>query len=203
VLPRLLARRETSLRRRQFAVKVALPGGRPCDLPAGGAGHATGFDQQELVDAHLVLDVDGAPHGRLHLVDVGPSERDAAVAFGDDDEPFGLLPGQGGRGDVAAAARRVRLVRGALAVLRVGVAAVHDDEVLDAARDVQLAVVDDAVVAGLHPGARREFPGIGQCAAERVLAAFGVAPVAGGRVGAVHPDLAGPAVRLLDAGVRV
>ena len=84
------------------------------------------------------------------------------------------------------------------------VAPIDDQEILDAADDEQLAVGDEAEIAGSQP---RTFG----CAcrrsdkrrAERLLGLFGFPPVAGSDVVAVHPDLTGRSLRTLGPGVGI
>ncbi len=81
-----------------------------------------------------------------------------AVAVGaldllDDDEPFrvGLIADREGRAAVATQ-RRVRLLDGILDILRIVIGAADDDDVLDAAGDVQLAgIVEETEIAGAQP----------------------------------------------------
>ncbi|CAM3196892.1 Uncharacterised protein [Burkholderia gladioli] len=167
------------------------------DLAAGGARHAAGLEQHD--------------HGRLHA---DPLEH----GFGDRTEHrlLGLpteiellhhhqllgalaFPGEG-RGRVDAQAG-VAGERGFLDVLRVDVAPADDDQVLDAPADEQLAVVQEAEIAGAHVGgaARVAF----QARAECFRAGFRLAPVAGRDVLAGHPDLADAALGQLDAALGI
>ncbi len=84
------------------------------------------------------------------------------------------------------------------------VAAVDDDQVLDATRDIEVALVVGAVVAGLDPhavvggalGVRLADPRL-EDVAEDVVGLLLPAPVAGAQVVAVQPDLADLTVRQL------
>ena len=81
-----------------------------------------------------------------------------------------------------------------LDVLRIEVAAAEDDQVLDPAGDVELAVVQEAEVAGPQERA----VAVGGAGAERLLGIVGPLPVALGDARAADPDLARPIGRAGD-----
>ncbi|GAA3062470.1 hypothetical protein GCM10020000_52210 [Streptomyces olivoverticillatus] len=116
----------------------------------------------------------------------------------DDDELFAPgLHAEGGAG--AGGELRVDGSDGVLHVLRVDVAAVEDDDLLEPPGDVELAVVQDAEVAGAQPAT----VAVAQGAVEGGGALLGALPVAAGDAVAAQPDLADGAVGQLavDGGV--
>ena len=87
-----------------------------------------------------------------------------------------------------------------LDVIGVVVTPIHDQQIFDSADEEQLAVGDDAQIAGPKPGAlRRAGRWIDEPSTERPLRQLRVSPVAGGDVVAVHPDLPDLVGRFLDA----
>src|SRR2546425_10933846 len=95
---------------------------------------------------------------------------------------------------------------GELEILRVVVSSIEDDEILETSGDKELAVVDEAKVAGA-----KELSALRRCfddGAEGVGAFLRVVPVTGGDALSAHPDLADtaliarhPRVRVHDANV--
>ncbi|MCY1213221.1 hypothetical protein D9M72_249880 [compost metagenome] len=164
------------------AIEPARAARAALQLAAGGLGHAARVEQQ---------------HGRQrfaeHLADRGAQRLDqhlrrhqllhAARHLGRRADAFTVGP-VGGEHRHAPLAHRIDLgLDDALDVLRIDVVAAHDDQVLDAARDVELAVADEAQVAGAQPAAARALDeGLGRFAR--------LAPVASADARAVHPDFA-------------
>ena len=116
------------------------------------------------MDVEVVLLGDGAADRPDDLGDVGPF--DLPLDLVDDDEPLVAVDLDGERRAPFGPERGVAPLDGPLDVLRVDVAAADDDQVLEAAGDEQLAVVDEAEVAGAE---ERALAGVGQGRVERSL----------------------------------
>ena len=161
-----------------------LAAGMAPDLAAGGPREAHRPEQADGVDIQLMPFGHGPPDGRDGLVGLP-----AGMPFDllDDDQP--LLPaGLDGEGRPGVRAQGgVALPGRPLEVLRVDVAAPDDDQVLEPAGDEQLAVAEDAQVAGPE---ERPRAGVGRAGAERPLGLLGPPPVAPGDARARDPDLA-------------
>ncbi|GAA3285410.1 hypothetical protein GCM10020218_045220 [Dactylosporangium vinaceum] len=167
-------------------------------MPLVVRGSAPGREQDHGAGVELVLLSDGAADGR-HDVSVanGPAALGGRVPgdlhrpgrLGDDAQLRAVAVEEGG--DEVGGDRRVGRGDGGLDVARVVVAAVDDDQVVAAAEDVELAVVDEADVAGaqdraVEPGRRR----------------LRLGPVAGRDAGGRRPDLAAVPGRGRCAGGR-
>ena len=109
----------------------------------------------------------------------------------DDDEPFRAVAVMRREGRAAVAAqRRVRLLDGVLDILRVVIGAADDDDVLEAASDVQLAgIVEEAEIAGPQPMLKLIA---GNFRSERDGACLRLAPVAARDIRTGNPDFADP-----------
>ena len=103
-----------------------------------------------------------------------------------DDQRFAFDGVHRERRTVARAQRGVGALRGPLDVLRRVVAPAHDDQVLDAAGDEQLALMHKAQVTG----AQERPLAAGQPGTEHLGADARLAPVALAHAAALHPDLA-------------
>src|SRR5689334_9129002 len=212
----------------QTAVEVGRAAGAVPDLAAGGARDRARLHQQQVADGHSVAHRYGRPDviGDGLVVQLVRARR----PLGDDHQLLGAVVGvvldAGVRvvehflrqlvgrhregGDVAGTQRLAGFLRRVLEVLWVVVAAVDDDEVLDAARDVEVALVVSAVVASLDPhavvggtlGVRLADPGL-EDVAEDVVRLFFLAPIADAQVVAMQPDLADLTVRQFARGLRV
>src|SRR5262249_13501690 len=130
---------------------------------------------------------------QVHLHRLGQRLAPLAVGLGGLGDHHQLLGvGAGDReGDHVALADAGDLLDLPLDALRVVVAPVDDDEVLRAARDVELAAASVAEVAGAQPAV----------VAEGVHRGLGVAEVAAGDAGPAEPDLAGLALGQARAGL--
>ena len=139
------------------------------------------------MDVQLVLLGDGLADGledRLDALALG-----LALDLLDDDQPLLAAGLDRERRAALEPERGVAPLDGPLDVLGVDVAAPDDDQVLEPAGDEQLAVVEEAEVAGAQ---ERPLAGVGQGAAERPLGRLGAVPVALRDARAGDPDLADP-----------
>jgi hypothetical protein len=140
-----------------------------------------------------------------HRLQISPAR--AHRPFGNDDQTLaGLIGGRSRhlvrrhreRRDVTRSHCRRRLGRGGLDILRIVVAAIHDNQILDTPSDVELTVEVDAKITGPQPGglARRPVRMAAyrqwalQLVAEYPLGLLGACPVAAADIVAVQPDLA-------------
>src|ERR1700757_3136110 len=212
----------------QTAVEVGSAAGAVPDLSAGGTGNRSGLHQQQVADRHAVPHGDGRPNVVgdglvIQLVRTGG-------ALGDDHQLFGGVLGVELEAGVRVVEHLLRqlvrrdregrhvtgaqcpagFLRRVLQVLRVVVTTVDNDQVLDAARYIEVAVEVGAVVTGPHPqavvsgalGVRLADPRL-EDVPEGVLGLFFLAPVAHAHVVAVQPDLTDLAVGQLAGRVRV
>src|ERR1700734_2256162 len=189
----------------QFTVEIQRPARLTRELAAGGARDDTGRHQQHIGQRQAV------PTGyrradviddRLQITPAGPR-----CSFGDDHDAFaGLIRGRSRylvrrhrkRCDETRSHLARRLCRGGLDILRIVVAAIHDDQILDAPGDVELTIQIDAEIPGPQPGGFARRPvSVAAClqsalqlVAEHVLGFFGARPVAAANVVAVQPDFA-------------
>jgi|GEM_PF-6800528 len=178
---------------------VLLAAGAP-DLAAGGAWHAAAAHQGDGMDRQVMFLGDRAADAGRDGGQV--RRRHAAFQFLHQHQPLavfciGSLDREGGA--VALAQRGVGALRRPLDVLRVVVAPADDDQVLQSSGDEQLAIVDEAEVAGAQEGACA-FRG---ARVEAVGAVLRLAPVAPADAAAAHPDLADLARRAFAPGLRV
>src|SRR5271156_2878820 len=140
--------------------------------------------------------------------------------FGNDDHTLaGLIGGRSPppvrphreRRDVTRSHCRRRLGRGGLDILRIVVAAIDDNQILDTPGDVELTVEVDAEITGPQPGGLARCPvrmaAYRQCAlqlvAEHPLGFLGACPVATADIVAMQPDLADLPVGEFRLGVGV
>src|SRR3984957_7767445 len=189
----------------QFTVEIQRPARLTRELAAGGsrddAGrHQQHFGQRQAVPAGYrrtdVID------DRLQITPAGPR-----CSFGDDDYALAdLICGRSRylvrrhrkRCDKARSHFGRRLCRGGLDILRIVVAAIHDDQIFHAPGDVELTVQIDAEIPGPQPGgvARRPVSMAAcqqsalQLVAEYLLGFLGACPVTTANVVAVQPDFA-------------
>jgi hypothetical protein len=130
-----------------------LAGQASLDFPARRLGHGPGHDQHDLMHRQFVLG-DGLANGCRDLVEVDPVAM-GSFDFLDDDDPF--LAAQVGDREGSAEARaqaRIHPLHRVFEVLRVVIDAAHDDEILDAASDIELALrIEATEIAGAQPKA--------------------------------------------------
>ena len=156
----------------ETALQVARAGGGAPELAARGLEHGAGRRQDDVVrrdarDIHR-RGLDALPHpvtGRPVLL----------AGLGDHHQPLGPV-GPGGRKDRDAAAPYAgKVADGGFQLVRMDVAAAADDDVLDPARQIDLAPGDVGQVAGLEP-----------VAVEQVACRLRVLVIADGRRGTVE-----------------
>src|SRR6185295_11182284 len=166
------------------------------DLARRGLRQAAGAQQDDLPDGDLVLGSDRPPD-RL--------ARGARLRFpppldlGDDDQPLLARDVHREGRHAPTPDRGVRGLRRRFEILRIVIAPAQDHQVLRAAGDEQLAVANEAEVAGAQVGPRAANEA-------RPEGAFGLlvpVPVTESDARAPEPDLSHPAGRPLRAGVRI
>src|SRR5580693_6935640 len=153
----------------QAAVDVGGAAGPAADLAAGRPGNRAGLHQQDVAHGDPVADGDGRPDVVgdglvVKLVRTRGALPDDHQLFGGVvgvvsqpgvrvvEHLFGQLVGKHREGGhVTGAQGPAGFLRRVLQILRIVVAAIDDDEILDPAGDVQLTVVVRAVVAGAYP----------------------------------------------------
>ena len=120
--------------------------------------------------------------------------------FDDGDKLFSAVIRHSYRHDAAAG----DFLNRRLDVVRIVIGPIHDQEILDAARDEQFAFENDAEVSGPQP---RTFwcagRGTDKLCTERPLGELGVPPVAHGDVVPLHPDFTDRSRRILLPGFGV
>ncbi len=193
-IPRLFAHAPRRLRqaaglgaplldRLEGAVQELLPAGLPLHLPAGGPRQRARRDQQGGPHLHLVLRGDRLSDSVQHHPPLGgPAGLDLVHHY----QPF-LPLGHHREGAAASGAKRgVLPLHGQLDVLRVVVDAADDDQILQAAGDVELAPQKESEVSRPQPAA---LAGARDPAPEGVPGLLLQPPVAERDVVAADPDL--------------
>ena len=141
------------------AREEARAAGVALDLAAGGLGEARRLEQHDGVDVQLVLLGDGLADRREDRLD--RPRPGLALDLVDDDQPLLAVAPRPRTPRRRSAAARVAPLDGPLDVLGIDVAAADDDQVLEPAGDEQLAVAEEAEVAGAQERpARRCRPGV-------------------------------------------
>ncbi len=169
---------------RQRVVQEVLAAGMPLDLAARGLGDRAAANQRHPIDRHLVFDG--------HLAANGGDDLGQLFAFGprglrDDDQPFAPRHFGHHGGGRHPFQQIVALLNRLLDILRVAIHPADDEHVLQAAGDEQLAVVQEAEVAGPQ---ERPFLGIGNVGVKDRLGRFRVAPISLRDARAADPHLA-------------
>jgi len=111
----------------------------------------------------------------------------SAIDLGDDDDALFIGDVHRKCGDAARPDRRMSALDGELDVLRVVIRAANDDEVFDAAADVELALALEAEVASANVGSSRI---VGEPRTEHGLGVLDALPVTAADTRPGHPDLA-------------
>jgi hypothetical protein len=167
------------------------------DLAARRLGDRPHADEDDLLDLGLVLAGHRRPHRSRDLLRIAGPPLDLL----DDDQAL-LAPGlHRERGAAAGAQVRVRPLGRQLEVLGIEVAAAQDDQVLEPARHVELAVEEEAEVARAQE--RPRLGVAGQPGLEVSLGGRGVAPVALRHARPGDPDLAHPSRRAGERGLGI
>ncbi|CAM3969054.1 hypothetical protein COSO111634_30210 [Corallococcus soli] len=171
--------------------------GPPLHLAAGRLRQAPWLDEHHRVGHHLVRLrqplPDGAQQARWLAIPL------ARIHLLHHDEPLLAVHLDAERHAAAGPQRGVALLHHGFQVLRIQVAASQDDEVLGAARDVQLPRVQEPQV----PGAQERPLSRGDARAEDPRGLLRLTPVALGHAGPLHPDLPHLARLHHPAGVRL
>ncbi|MCF0085441.1 hypothetical protein B0E37_00480 [Streptomyces sp. MH192] len=168
---------------RQPQVEEVPPARPALDLAAGRLVRRRASEEEDGVRGDLVrLGDGGAQPGqqRGRVLDA------PALDLVGEDHPLGAVHLDGEDRAAARAQPGVGAFRRQLDVVRVVVAALHDDDVLGAADDVQLALAQEAEVARAEPGGVLLPLDTG---AEGLLGGVGAAPVAVGDAAPGEPDL--------------
>ena len=180
--------------------EVGVAAGAAPDLAAAGAGQGPRTDTHDVVCLDLVLLGDGLAHGTDGGLDLGRVGSAAAqLVHQDQPLPFGALHREGG------AASRLELGMalggGELEILRIVVAAADDDQILEAAGDVEMPPVEETEITGAQERALARC--VGEARGEGLLAGLVAPPVARGHARPGDPDLPDPSSLELPARLGV
>nr|BFD43432.1 hypothetical protein FFPRI1PSEUD_49310 [Pseudomonas sp. FFPRI_1] len=179
----------------QAAIGQASAAGRTLQLAAGGLRQRAGVEQHHHTGGFLA----GFGHGLADGLDQRLRGQDllhaAADLRGDADAFLALVGDREGRHPPLAHHFHFAL-DGLFDVLGIQVVPAHDQQVLEAPGDVQLAVAHEAQVAGTQPGTT----GVRN---ERLGRGLGVAPVTMGNAWTSSPDFADAVVRQFAQLLRI
>ena len=182
---------------RELAVQVGGAAGVALDLAARGLGDRPHTQQYHLAGGDLVLAGDRGTNRRRDRRRLVSAIAGAPLDLLADHQALAVVPLHREGRPAARPQRRVRPLRRGLEVLRIEVAPAQDDEILEPAGHVELAVEDEAQVAGAQegPGVRavRAVRVAGQAGAEVALGVLGPPPVALRHARPGDPDLPDPA----------
>src|SRR5579864_1518728 len=180
--------------------EVAGPAGLPLNLAAGRFWDNAGRNQDNGVRCDSMMVKQGALD--FHD-DFGETGLLGVAELLHDDQAFFAACFDGEGGGATGAERLIAVLDGKFKILRIVIAAVEDDQVLQTAGDEQLAVVEEAQIAGAQEGALLGVLNIGNMGAEGALSVGGLVPISEGDVGAGNPDFTDVAGRAFCRSVKI
>src|SRR3954453_5833949 len=176
--------------RRVGTRQIPLTCQRPRHLAARRPWHRARWDEQDVGEAHPMPSGHGRTHGpyQSRYVDLGQARGPRVL--GHHDPPLTGAARAPERGEPVTPDRRMGVLDGGLQVLRIVIAAVDDDQVLQPTGDDQLPLQDRSQVTGAQPAVGCEdTPGL-----------LFLVPVAAAHVGTPHLDLTDLALGQRGAG---